>query len=457
MDIVNPATEQIITVIDEDGPEIIEQVYLNARSVQPGWKAMPLEKRIATLQAFAALLEEEKEGLAQTLTMEMGKPLWQSHNELNGARGRIDWLLNQGPTYLQDEWMTQEEGLGEKIIYEPLGVIGNISAWNYPYLVGVNVFIPALMAGNAVIYKPSEYTTLTGLKIEALLEEAGLPRGVFQTVSGGRQTGQLLLELPLDGYFFTGSYATGKYIYEAVAPKMVPCQLELGGKDPLYVTADIADLKKVAEAAAEGAFYNAGQSCCAVERIYVHEAVYDEFLAAFVAEAQKWTVGDPMVEGTMVGPLAREEQLHFLQQQVGEALIKGARIAHGEERWEGKGFYFIPTVLTDVNHHMRIMKEESFGPVIGVQKVASHEEAIALMLDTEYGLTAAVYSDHYETAQPILEAMNTGTVYWNACDRVSAPVPWSGRKHSGIGSTLSGIGVRAFTQPKAYQMRGRYQ
>ncbi|MEL6669547.1 MAG: aldehyde dehydrogenase family protein [Bacteroidota bacterium] len=457
MDIINPANEQILTSLDADDQAMIQRIYRSARAAQPLWAKQPLRERVEILQRFDALLEEHKDQLALTLTEEMGKPLWQAHNELNGARGRIGWLVENAPRYLQDEWMTQEEELGEKISYEPLGVIGNISAWNYPYLVGVNVFVPALLAGNAVLYKPSEYTTLTGLRIERLLHEAGVPRDVFQTVSGGPAVGKALLALPLDGYFFTGSYRTGKAIYEAVAPKMVPCQLELGGKDPMYVTSDIADVASVAKSAVEGAFYNGGQSCCAVERIYVHEKVYDEFVEAFVAEAANWKVGDPLDPSTLVGPLARKEQVNFLQQQVGDAVLKGAQVVHGEERWEGKGYFFIPTVLTDVNHRMRIMTEESFGPVIGIQKVASDEEAIELMLDTEYGLTAAVYSDQFETAKPILDAMHSGTVYWNACDRVSAPVPWSGRKHSGIGSTLSHVGIRAFTQPKAYQLRGKFQ
>ncbi|MEM6347928.1 MAG: aldehyde dehydrogenase family protein [Bacteroidota bacterium] len=457
MDLINPANEQLITSLDADDQAMIQRVYRSARAAQIEWAARSLMSRVEILQAFHDSLETYKDELAFTLTEEMGKPVWQAHNELNGARGRIAWLLENAPKYLQEEWVTQEAELGEKIVYEPLGVIGNISAWNYPYLVGVNVFIPALLAGNAVVYKPSEYTTLTGLRIERLLHEAGVPRDVFQTLSGGAEAGKAILELPLDGYFFTGSYRTGKAIYQKVATKMVPCQLELGGKDPMYVTADTADVASIAKTAVEGAFYNSGQSCCAVERIYVHQDIYDEFVEGFVAEAANWKVGDPKQADTLIGPLARGEQVHFLQQQVGDAVLKGAKIVFGEERWEGKGYYFIPTVLTEVNHRMRIMTEESFGPVIGIQKVKNDAEAIKLMLDTEYGLTAAVYSDHFETAEPILKAMNSGTVYWNACDRVSAPVPWSGRKHSGIGSTLSHIGIRAFTQPKAYQMRGRYQ
>ncbi|MEZ4773473.1 MAG: aldehyde dehydrogenase family protein [Bacteroidia bacterium] len=457
MQIINPATESVIATIETDAPEIIRTIYQTARKNQPSWAKVPVKERIAAIQRFDILLEKNAEELAQTLTSEMGKPLWQSHNELNGARNRIRFFIEQSEKWLTEEWMTTDDGLGEKIVYEPLGVIGNISAWNYPYLVGVNVFIPALIGGNAVLYKPSEYTTLTGLKIEQLLHEAGIPTDIFQVVTGGKEAGEALLELPLDGYFFTGSYKTGKYIYEKVAHKMVPCQLELGGKDPLYVNADNHNIEAVAVAAAEGAFYNGGQSCCAVERIYVHKDVYKPFLEAFVAESAKWKIGDPMLKDTMVGPLVRKDQVTFLQQQVGRAILKGGKIVFGEERWEGLGYYFIPTVVTDVNHTMRLMTEESFGPVIGIQKVKSDEEAVKLMLDTPYGLTAAVYSDSYESAAPILAQMNTGTVYWNCCDRVSAKLPWSGRQHSGLGATLSYHGIRAFVRPKAYHMRGKYQ
>ena len=456
MEIVNPATEEVIARIEPDAKEIIETVYKTARRSQAEWASRPLLDRLSALKGFNDLLDQNREELANILTREMGKPVWQSRNEINGARGRIDYFLENAEKWLSDEWMTREEGLGEKISYEPLGVIGNISAWNYPYLVGVNVFIPGLMAGNSVLYKPSEYATLTGLKIEELLIESGIPADVFQVVTGAKTAGQALLELPLDGYFFTGSYRTGKYIYKKIAPRMIPCQLELGGKDPLYVNADNKNIKSVAAAAVEGTFYNGGQSCCAVERIYVHTDVYDAFVEAFVEEADKWKPGDPMKEDTMIGPVFKKDQVTFLQQQVGDALLKGAKIAYGEDSWEGGGYYFIPTVVTEVNHTMKIMTEESFGPLIGIQKVQNDQEAIRLMQDTRYGLTAAVYSDHYETAEPVMKAINTGTVYWNCCDRVSARLPWSGRQNSGIGATLSYHGIRAFVKPKAYHLRGRY-
>jgi len=454
MHIINPATETLITTLEADTPELIGRIYNFAREAQPAWAALPLQQRLQTLARFDQLLQSQQEQLATTLTQEMGKPLWQARDEIQGARSRIQFFLQHSEKWLADEWMSQEPGMGEKISYEPLGVIANISAWNYPFLVGVNVFVPALIAGNAVLYKASEYSSLTGLNIEKLMHQAGVPRHIFQTVTGGKEAGEALLDLPLDGYFFTGSYRTGRYIYERVAPRMLPCQMELGGKDPLYVPADNADIEAVAKAAVEGSFYNGGQSCCAVERIYVHTAVYSDFLEAFVAETARLKVGDPLDEQVYIGPLARKEQVHLLQKQVGDAVLKGARIVYGEERWQGKGYFFIPTVLTEVDHSMKLMKEESFGPLIGIQEVQDDAEAIRLMQDTPYGLTAAVYSDHYESAAPILARMHTGTVYWNCCDRVSPALPWSGRGHSGRGATLSYHGIRAFVQPKAYHLRG---
>ncbi len=453
MNIINPATESIITSLEEDNKQSIAEKYAQARRSQPAWSQVPLQERIEKISQFHQLLETESEMLAATLTREMGKPLSQSRNELKGARSRIAFFLEHSGQWLREEWVWQEEGLGEKIVYEPLGVIANISAWNYPYLVGVNVFIPALIAGNAVLYKPSEHTTLTGMKIAELLYRAGIPQHTFQVVVGAGAAGQALLEMPIDGYFFTGSYATGKHIYETVAPRMVPCQLELGGKDPLYVPNDNANLRQVAQAAVEGAFYNNGQSCCAVERIYVHEQIYDAFVNHFMEEVQQLKVGSPEAADVFIGPVARKEQLNVLEQQVEDALDKGAKLLTGGRRIAQAGYYFQPTVLVDVNHRMRVMTEESFGPIIGIQKVTDDEEAVALMQDTDYGLTAAVYADTQERAEQVLSKINTGTAYWNCCDRVSARLPWSGRKHSGIGTTLSYLGIRAFVKPKAYHLR----
>jgi acyl-CoA reductase-like NAD-dependent aldehyde dehydrogenase len=453
MQIINPATEEIITEIKEDSKETLTSKFELLQNAQPLWKNISLAERVEIIKRFSELLEKNIEQLAVTLTSEVGKPLQQSKNEVNGARTRIKWLTENAEKYLSDETMVSEEKLEEKISYEPLGVICNISAWNYPYLVGVNVFVPALLAGNAVMYKPSEFSTLTGFEIEKLFKEAGIPQDVFHVAIGGKETGELLLQLPFDGYFFTGSYKTGKSIYEKVAPKMVPCQCEMGGKDPLYVSDDITDIKNVAAATADGAFYNNGQSCCAVERIYIHEKIYDQYIDEFVKEVRSWKTGLPTEEGVYIGPLSRKEQLSVLENQVNDAVQKGATILTGGKRKDGKGFYFEPTVVANATHAMILMRDESFGPVIGIMKVKNDDEAIQLMQDTEYGLTASVYSSNKERAENILHQVNAGTGYWNCCDRVSAAVPWSGRKHSGFGSTLSHAGLRAFTKPKAYHLR----
>ena len=451
--VTNPATEETVAAINTDDQESLTKKFSLLKDAQTVWADVELNKRVEIVRSFSSLLEKNIEVLASTLTSEVGKPLQQSRNEVNGAIARIKWLADNAVNYLSDEIMSKGNGIVEKISYEPLGVICNISAWNYPFLVGINVFIPALLAGNAVMYKPSEHSSMTGIQIEKLLKMAGIPENVFHIAIGAKQTGEILLNLPFDGYYFTGSYKTGQYIYEKVAPKMVPCQCELGGKDPLYVADDISDVKSVAAATADGAFYNNGQSCCAVERIYVHEKVYDRYIDEFIKEVKNWAMGSPLQQGIYIGPLSRKDQLTVLTAQVKDAINKGAKIETGGKPVEGKGYFFEPTVLTNVTHEMSVMKDESFGPVIGIMKVKDDEEAIKLMQDTEYGLTASVYSSDGKRAETILRQINAGTGYWNCCDRVSASLPWSGRKHSGFGVTLSHAGLRAFVRPKGYHLK----
>lgn len=453
MQIINPATEEIITSLTEDSKDSLQSKFEMLKNAQQLWANQSLAERISILSAFSILLESETEKLAQILTSEVGKPLQQSRNEINGARARIKWMLDHAGKYLADEVMIDEPGLKEIIKYEPLGVVCNISAWNYPYLVGVNVFIPALLSGNAVMYKPSEYATLTGLQIEKLLKQAGVPDQVFQVAVGAKETGAALLEMDFNGYFFTGSYHTGKYIYEKVAPKMVPCQLELGGKDPLYIAEDVADVAAAAVGTADGAFYNNGQSCCSVERIYVHEKNYEAYLSAFVNEVKSWKSGLPTTDGVYIGALTRKAQISVLENQIKDALSKGAKLVTGGQALSGKGYYFEPTVLTEVTNDMLVMQEESFGPIIGIMKVNDDAEALKMMQDTDYGLTASVYTADQSRAEKILAQLDAGSGYWNCCDRVSAALPWSGRKYSGIGATLSHQGLRAFTKPKGYHLR----
>lgn len=454
MKITNPATGEIIREIEEDTSESIASKFARARKAQKEWAARPASERKASVLAFRDQMKARSDELARILTQEVGKPLSQSRNEIKGTFGRIDFFLENFESATRDEVVHQEAdgSLVEKIVYEPLGVVANISAWNYPYFVGTNVFIPALLTGNSVLYKPSEYATLTGLAIGEMMRAAGIPDGVFTLVVGGGGVGADLIRQPVNGVFFTGSYATGKRIADSTASRMIRTQLELGGKDPIYVCEDV-DVSKVAEGVADGAFYNAGQSCCSVERIYVHTQIYDRFMDAFVRTVKGFVVGDPMDENTYIGPLTREAQILVLERQIADARAKGAKVLLGGKRSTRGGSYFEPTVLVDVDSRMEIMREESFGPVIGIQRVANDEEAIRLMNDTEYGLTAGVYTRNSERADALLSRVQAGSAYWNCCDRVSPRLPWTGRGHSGIGSTLSTHGIRAFTQFKAHHKR----
>jgi acyl-CoA reductase-like NAD-dependent aldehyde dehydrogenase len=451
--IVDPATGQVLRDVETDTADTAGRKLDGARRAAPAWAASGLDERAAVVVRFRALLEERADELALALTAETGKPIAQARAEMAGVVPRIDYFLAHTAGAIAAETVLDEApALRERITYDPLGVVLNISAWNYPWFVGSNVFVPALLTGNAVLYKPSEYAVLTGLAIDELWRDAGLPDDVFQLVVGAGELGAALLEFPVDGVFFTGSYSTGRRIAEAVAGRMIPVQLELGGKDPVYVTDDV-DPRIAAESLADGAFYNNGQSCCAVERIYVHDSVHDVFVDAFVEVVGGFVLGDPTDEATYLGPLTRAQQIGVLEQQVADAVERGARVRTGGGRVEGRGAWFEPTVLTGVDHTMQVMREESFGPVIGIQGVSSDEEAVALMNDTEYGLTAGVYSTDEARASSILGRVDTGSAYWNCCDRVSPRLPWTGRKHSGIGSTLSRAGIRAFVRPRAWHLR----
>ncbi|WOD38177.1 aldehyde dehydrogenase family protein [Nodosilinea sp. E11] len=460
LSIINPATEALIQEMPVDDKAAVAEKYARARAAQPGWAALPLADRIKPILRFRELLVERVDALAALLTSETGKPITQARNEILAVPGRIDFFVENADRVLSLERVYAEPagalpGMGsleEVIGHDPLGVIANISAWNYPYFVGGNVFIPALLMGNAVLYKPSEFATLTGGAIADLLHASGIPQDIFIPVIGSGLTGAALLEQPIDGVFFTGSYATGQKIAIATAPKLIRTQLELGGKDPAYVCAD-ANGAVAAAALADGAFYNNGQSCCAVERIYVHTEVYDEFFEAFLATVRGFKLGDPTDSDTYLGPVSRKPQLSVLAEQVTDALAKGATLCCGGQTLDRPGWYFAPTVLTEVNHTMTVMQEETFGPVIGIQRVASDAEAVALMQDTPYGLTAAVYGTERDRAVDILRQIKTGSAYWNCCDRVSPRLPWSGRGHSGLGTTLSQAGLYTFLQPRAWHLR----
>ncbi|MGZ5891796.1 MAG: aldehyde dehydrogenase family protein, partial [Caldimonas sp.] len=310
--ITDPAVGRTLAEVPADDAPSVAAKFARARAAQPAWAALPLGERKACIVRFRERVVAELETLARTLTSEVGKPIAQSRNELNGFLGRIDFFLAAVEASTADEEVFADASIRERIGHEPLGVVANVSAWNYPYFVGGNVFVPALLTGNAVLYKPSEFATLTGLQIDRLLHASGVPADVFITVVGAGAVGAALIEQPVDGVFFTGSAATGARIAAAVGARMIRLQLELGGKDPSYVAED-ADPEAAAESLADGAMYNTGQSCCSVERIYVHERIHDAFVAAFLAAVAGFKVGDPAEDGTYIGAITRAPQIGVLE------------------------------------------------------------------------------------------------------------------------------------------------
>jgi acyl-CoA reductase-like NAD-dependent aldehyde dehydrogenase len=451
LQIHSPATGALIAELPADDAASVADKARRARAAQPAWHATPIADRKACIARFRDALAAQTERLAATLTAEVGKPIRQSRSEIAGLQVRLDFFLAQAERSVAPETVLAEAHITERISHEPLGVVGNISAWNYPYYVGSNVFVPALLTGNAVLYKPSEYATLTGLEIARLLHEAGVPPDAFIALVGDGEVGAALVGQRIDGLFFTGSHATGMRIAAALADRLVKLQLELGGKDPTYVCED-ADVRIAAESLADGAMYNSGQSCCSVERIYVHERVHDAFVEAFLDVVRGFKVGDPTDESTYIGPITRAAQLEVLEAQVADALAKGGRLRLGGHRIERPGHWFEPTVFTGADHTMELMREESFGPIIGIRAVSGDAEAVALMNDTRYGLTAGVYTPDEHRAKRLLAQVAAGSVYWNCCDRVSPRLPWSGCGDSGIGLTLSTYGIQSFTRPKAWHL-----
>ncbi|BBN01846.1 hypothetical protein MPTK1_2g10740 [Marchantia polymorpha subsp. ruderalis] len=455
-DVVNPATGKTIAELPDDSPQDVAEKFQRLSGGQRRWNDVPVFERRETLERFNELLRLNMNSLAQILTSEMGKPIKQSKNEIRATVDRVKFYLTHYEKVLREHTVLETARLKEKVVYEPLGVIANISAWNYPYFVSANVFAAALLTGNTVLYKPSEYASLSGQEITRLLHEAGVPKDAFMLCTGKGETGSAVSSLEgLGGIFFTGSFKTGLEIAKTAAPNLVKVQLELGGKDPVYVRHDVPNVASAAASIADGAFYNCGQSCCSVERIYVDKKIYPEFVENFVKTVKSFKMGDPLSDETYIGPVARKPQIPFLASQVIDALRKGASAAVGGDMTNVEdipraGFWFPPTVLTDVNHTMNVMREESFGPLIGIQMVDGDAEALNLMRDTPYGLTASVFCKSSSDAEAILRELEVGTGYWNCCDRVSPRLPWSGRKASGIGATLGMDGLRSFVQPKGF-------
>ncbi len=453
---ISPVDGQIYVERELADPKRIAETLARAAVAQKAWKQTPvLERRKVLLKAVEAFVAN-KDKIAEEITRQMGRPIGQSPGEVRGFEERARAMIELAPEALADRDVGAKRNFRRFIRHEPLGVVFTIAPWNYPYLTAVNSIIPALMAGNAVVLKHSHQTPLCAERFQEAFDAAGVPKGVFQHLHlSHADTGRVIKSSEVAFVAFTGSVAGGKTVEAAAAGRFIGVGLELGGKDPAYVRAD-CDLTHAVENLVDGAFFNSGQSCCGIERIYVHTDVYDEFVAGFVELTRKYKLGDPTKPETNLGPMVRAQAAEFVRKQIADAVKQGAKSLVNPKSFPANAPgtpYLAPHVLVDVNHKMAVMREESFGPVIGIMKVRSDDEAIRLMNDSPFGLTAAIWTADADAALRIGDAIDTGTWFMNRCDYLDPLLAWTGVKDSGRGCTLSALGYEYLTRPKSFHLR----
>jgi acyl-CoA reductase-like NAD-dependent aldehyde dehydrogenase len=427
-----------------------------ARRAQAAWREAPVVERAAVLGRAVDAFVARRDEIAQELTWQMGRPIRYTPGEVRGFQERARYMIEVAAGALADVQVGGKPGFTRFIRRVPLGVVFVVAPWNYPYLTAVNAVVPALMAGNAVILKHSAQTPLCAERIAEALTAGGLPAGVFQHLHLSHEAaGRIIAGGAVDFVSFTGSVAGGHSVQEAASRRFLGIGLELGGKDPAYVRPD-ADLIHAIENLADGAFFNSGQSCCAIERIYVHREVYERFVDGLVEAARAYRLDDPTAPETTLGPLVRPAAADFVRGHIEEAVAAGAR-AHVDPQAFAKDTpgtaYLAPQVLTAVDHTMRIMTEETFGPAVGVMPVSSDDEAIRLMNDSRYGLTAAIWTADEDAAIRIGDRVETGTWFMNRCDYLDPALAWTGVKDSGRGCSLSKLQYEHLTRPKSFHLR----
>ncbi|MFC5069317.1 aldehyde dehydrogenase family protein [Flaviflagellibacter deserti] len=456
---------EIVCVSPVDGREVarkttatpaeIETALAEARAAQAAWRKTPLSERKALAVRFMDALLSMNQEVVPELALQMGRPV-RYGGEFRPVEERVRTMIELADSSLADIVPKERDGFRRFIRRDPLGVVMVIAPWNYPFLTAVNSIVPAIIAGNAVILKHATQTILVGDRFQQAMDRAGAPKGLFRTlVLTHDDTTKILSSGSVDHVNFTGSVAGGRAIEKAAAGTFTTMGLELGGKDPAYVRAD-ANFDYAVENLVDGAFYNSGQCCCGIERIYVHESLYDGFVEKFSDITSKYVLGNPLDETTTLGPMAHVRFADLVREQTAEALAKGAK-AH----LDPKDFpadkagtpYLAPQVLTDVDHSMKVMKDESFGPVVGIMKVKDDAEAIRLMNDSPYGLTASIWTQDVDKAEELGNQVETGTVFMNRCDYLDPALAWTGVKDTGRGASLSELGYGMLTRPKSFHLR----
>ncbi len=453
-EVINPFLGQVDRSYEYHSFDQAKKSVEAAHKVQKGWAQRSLNRRIELVREGLQYFEIHREAIAQDIALQMGRPIRHAHNEINGFFERANYLCEVAKSALAPVILPKKHHLERRIEQAPLGAIFIIVAWNYPLLIAVNSVIPSLLSGNTVLLKHSSQTPEIGLHFERAFHTLGDHDQLLQTLFLDHQTtGRVIEECDVNQVIFTGSVGGGQKILTHTAKKFIQPVLELGGKDGAYIS-DQANLKLAAEGVVDGAIYNAGQSCCGIERVYVHESVYEEFIALVIPLLKAYQLGDPLDETTTLGPLAQTRQKEMLAQQVTEAQSLGAKVLVGGEprRIEG-GAFWEPTLVVGVNHKMSLMKEENFGPILPVMKVRDLDEAIERLNDSEYGLTAAIYTKDREEAELFAARVEVGTIFRNRCDYLDPALPWSGVKKSGCGCSLSEFGFLSVTRRKAIHFR----
>jgi len=453
--LVNPATEAPLGEVAYTTATELAQTVARAREAQRAWRRVPVTERARIVGQMVPAFRGMAESVAVDITRQMGKPLQEARNEITTMIDRAETMGRLAETALADEPLPPKDGFIRFIRHEPLGVVLDIAAWNYPLLIAVNVIVPALLAGNAVLVKHARLTPLCGGHFVDAFRRTELPEGLIAAlILDHEATGALIRSGQVDYVSFTGSVVGGREVYGEVAHRFIDAGLELGGKDPAYVCED-ANFDFAVENVVDGAFYNAGQSCCGIERVYVAGSLFDRFVEAAVALVRQYRMGDPEDPATTLGPLASRKGADLVDRHVAQARAAGARVLTGGQPWRGRGYFCEPTVLVGVDHGMAVMRDESFGPVLGIMPVRDDAEALRLMNDSPYGLTASVWTEDMDRAARLMGELDAGTVYANRCDYLDPLLPWVGVKDSGKGCSLSALGFLHLTRPKSFHLRAR--
>lgn len=454
---ISPVDGRVVAERELASDAQIETALARAQAAQREWRNTKLEDRMAVLSRFVGLMESRADAIGEEIAWQMGRPVRYAPMEIRrGFAERARYMIEIAPRVLADIALPDKAGFTRFIRREPVGVVFTIAPWNYPYLTSVNSVVPALLAGNAVLLKHSAQTPLCAERYADALREAGLPEGVFQFLHLNHASVERVIGDERIGFVaFTGSVAAGHAVQAAASRRFIGTGLELGGKDPAYVRPD-ADLNHAVENLVDGAMFNSGQSCCGIERIYVHREVYEEFVRKAVELTRSYVLDNPLLPETSLGPMVRASAAEFVRGQIQEAVAQGAA-AHIDPREfpnDRPGSpYLAPQILASVHHGMRIMTEETFGPVAPIMPVASDEEAIRLMNDSAYGLTAAIWTRDVEAAIRIGDSIETGTWFMNRCDYLDPALAWTGVKDSGRGCALSVLGFEQLTRPKSFHLR----